>query len=205
MDTHRRTLTTFLALALIACATLLARGADKSDPADNIATLISPQKLATLGKRGANPRVQKAVYWIETARRDGQDITNVVTLAVARAGYTNALAAQLTRDALLRNLKIADGYQCLDADGLSEMRQGKSPTIQRGNYKGDQLSVDHIIPRAVCPELDNVIANLELMPMRRNASKNDRVEARQVQKAQALSRAGLLSPAGLASVQKAAR
>ena len=32
-------------------------------------------------------------------------------------------------------------------------------------YAGDQLSVDHIIPRAVVPELDNVIANLELMPL----------------------------------------
>jgi hypothetical protein len=28
--------------------------------------------------------------------------------------------------------------------------------------KGDQLSVDHIISRAVVPELDNVIANLAM-------------------------------------------
>jgi hypothetical protein len=28
--------------------------------------------------------------------------------------------------------------------------------------------VDHIIPRAVVPELDNVIANLELMPLHLN-------------------------------------
>ena len=114
---------------------------------------------------------------------------------MARASYTNTLAAELTRDALLRNWKIADGYGCFDAEGLSEMRQGKAPTIQRGTtYRGDQLSVDHIIPRAVCPELDNVIANLELMPQSANAAKSDKVGSRQVQKAEELHRAGLLSP-----------
>jgi len=46
------------------------------------------------------------------------------------------------------------------------MRRGKAPTVMKGPYKGDQLSVDHIIPHAAVPELDNVIANLELMPLR---------------------------------------
>ena len=32
--------------------------------------------------------------------------------------------------------------------------------------------MDHIIPRAVVPELDHVIANLELMPLRLNERKN---------------------------------
>jgi hypothetical protein len=66
----------------------------------------------------------------------------------------------------LSNLDIAEKLGCLDAEGMAEMRKAKAPTVRRGPYKGDQLSVDHIIPRAVCPELDNVIANLELMPLR---------------------------------------
>ena len=37
---------------------------------------------------------------------------------------------------------------------------------------------DHIIPRAVVPELDTVIANLELMPLRMNESKNDQIDDR---------------------------
>ena len=48
--------------------------------------------------------------------------------------------------------------------------------------------MDHIIPRAVCPELDNVIANLELMPMGLNSAKRDRVGDRQLSLAKALSR-----------------
>ena len=86
---------------------------------------------------------------------------------MAQAGY-KALAATLTRDALLRNLDIAGKLGCLTPAGLAEMRLGKSATVMRGPYAGDQLSVDHIIPRAVVPELDNVIANLELMPLRLN-------------------------------------
>jgi len=50
----------------------------------------------------------------------------------------------------------------------------------KGPYKDDQLSVDHIIPRAVVPQLDNVIANLELMPVRMNESKNAKITQRQI-------------------------
>ena len=100
----------------------------------------------------------------------------------------------------MRNLDIAEKLGCLDAESMAEMRKGKAPTVRRGPYKGDQLSVDHIIPRAVCPELDNVIANLELMPLRMNESKNDRVGARQVDLTRKFNKAGLLSDKGLDAV-----
>jgi len=72
--------------------------------------------------------------------------------------------------------------------------------VTKGPYKGDQLSVDHIIPRAVVPELDNVIANLELMPSRMNSAKRDRIGSRQKALAQKLHRAGLLSKEQLREV-----
>jgi 5-methylcytosine-specific restriction endonuclease McrA len=83
------------------------------------------------------------------------------------------------------------------------MQQGKAPTVKRGPYAGDQLSVDHIIPRSVAPELDNVIANLELMPQRMNAGKGNRVGERQVDLARKFHKAGLLSAKGLMAVEKA--
>lgn len=49
---------------------------------------------------------------------------------------------------------------------------------QAGNAHS-RLSVDHIIPRAVVPELENVIANLELMPLRLNESMNAKIGDRQ--------------------------
>ena len=85
------------------------------------------------------------------------------------------------------------------------MRHGKAATVMNGPYKGDQLSVDHIIPRAVCPELDNVIANLELMPLRMNESKGNKIGARQIDLARKLHSAGLLPKEGEQRVEKAPR
>lgn len=179
--------------------------AGNTDYADRIADLISPAKLATLGARGANPRVQKAVAQLEAARQDGQKIEKVAAKAVAVAGYTNKAAAKLTAAALVRNHDIATKLGCLDEAGLAEMRRGKSPTVKRGPYKGQELSVDHIIPRAVVPELDCVIANLELLPMRLNQSKNDKIGARQRSLATKLHEAGLLTSEGLRKVQSTRR
>ena len=61
------------------------------------------------------------------------------------------------------------------------------------------------IPRAVCPELDNVIANLELLPLSVNESKNDKVGDRQVSMAKAFHSAGLLSDKGFKQVTEATR
>jgi hypothetical protein len=69
-------------------------------------------------------------------------------------------------------------------------------------FAGQGLSVDHIIPRAVCPELDKVIANLELLPLRVNERKNDKIGDRQRDLAVKLNKAGLLSKEGLRAIQK---
>ena len=60
--------------------------------------------------------------------------------------------------------------------------------------------MDHIIPRAVVPELDNVIANLELMPLRMNEGKSAKIGDRQRDLAKKLYQAGLLSKKGLEAV-----
>jgi hypothetical protein len=50
--------------------------------------------------------------------------------------------------------------------------------------------------------LDNVIANLELLPLRVNEAKNDKVGTRQLDLARKLHKAGLLSPEGLKAVEQ---
>ncbi len=190
----------FLSPAL--CWLLLAfqAAAAQADYTQHIASLIEPAKLVTLGERGADQRVQKAVYWLAAARKEGEKPAKVLGHAVPLAGYKNTEAAKLTKDALLRNLHIAERLGCLNDLGLAEMKRGRAATVMRGPYKGDQLSVDHIIPRAVVPELDNVIANLELMPLRMNESKNDKVGDRQRDMAKKFYQAGLLSKKGLEAV-----
>jgi hypothetical protein len=55
-----------------------------------------------------------------------------------------------------------------------------SPTITLGPYTGDELSVDHIIPFSVAPQLDHVIANLELIPLRMNQGKRKKTSANSI-------------------------
>jgi len=141
-------------------------------PAQQVASLIDPAKLATLAARGANPRVQKYTAQLHEARLAGHDPAQVAVEAVALTGMTGD-AARLTAEAILRNLTIAGRLGCLTPAGLHDMRRGQSPTITLGPYAGDQLSVDHIIPFAVAPQLDHVIANLELMPLKMNIGKRD--------------------------------
>ena len=201
---HGTRLQSFLVPLLVLCLNwllLLPQAVSAAtDYAGNVAALIDPAKLATLGPRGANPRVQKAVYWLEMARQNRQKPARVSAEAARQAGYQNPKAAELTKKALLRNLELARRYGCLNSTGLEEMRRGQAPTVQRGPHRGDQLSVDHIIPRDAAPELDRVIANLQLMPLRANEGKSARMGKRERSLAQELHRAGLLSGPGLARV-----
>jgi len=57
--------------------------------------------------------------------------------------------------------------------------------------------VDHIIPRSVCPELDNTLFNLEFMPETLNQRKGAKVGDRQRQLAEKWNEMGLLSDDGL--------
>jgi len=104
--------------------------AGTADHARNIADLIAPAKLATLGSWGANPRIQKAVTQLEAARTSGLKVEKVAAEAVAIAGYRNA-AAKLTTDSLVRIHAIAAKLGCLNPAGLGEMRRGKSPTVAK--------------------------------------------------------------------------
>jgi hypothetical protein len=58
------------------------------------------------------------------------------------------------------------------------MRRGKSATITKGQYAGQEAEADHVIPRAVCPELANQVMNLELMPASLNRTKSEKVTDR---------------------------
>lgn len=169
--------------------------------ASNLSSLVDPAKLATLGPRGANAHVEKYVALLAEAKTAGVAPKKAAARAVALVGMKGK-AAKLTADAMVRNLVIAERLRCLDRDGLRGMHRGQAPTVHRGPYRGQQLSVDHIIPRAVAPELDNVIANLELMPLKMNEGKNARIGARQVDLARKLHQAGLLNSGGLEAVER---
>ena len=63
----------------------------------------------------------------------------MVSDAVKTVGYKNALAAELTRDLLLRNHKIATGYRCFNSAALAEICSGNAPTIRRATTRVTSL------------------------------------------------------------------
>jgi hypothetical protein len=166
-----------------------------------LTNLCDPAKVATItSDRGANPRVRKICYWLERARLDGRDPGTEMREVMASVGWGGTAKGELTADAMVRNRVIAERLGCLDEEGMIALRSGRAPTIRNGPYTGDKLSVDHIIPRSVCLELDTTLANLELMPLRMNRAKSNSVGQRQVDMAKKFHAAGLLSEAGLNAV-----
>jgi hypothetical protein len=111
--------------------------------------------------------------------------------------------AQQVRDILVLNYLKAEVYGIFTADGLEELKRGNSATITLGEYAGQEATADHFIPRSVCPELDNQIFNLRLLPSKLNSSKGDKVGKEQVESAEFLNQRGLLSDKGLEAVRKA--
>jgi hypothetical protein len=70
------------------------------------------------------------------------------------------------RESLIRNRLILERLGCIDETGMIKLRKGNAPTITMGPYAGEIVTGDHIIPRSVCPELDNTRYNLEMIQCR---------------------------------------
>ena len=168
-----------------------------------VASLSDPGKLATLGERGANARLNKIVYWLDQAQRKGMSPETTIMIAQFLNG-TREPRASLVKASLSRNLKIADGLGLLTDKNREALRRGKAAMVARGPYAGEPVEVDHIVPYSLAPEVGNELANLEMLPRTLNRSKSNRVGERQWAYAQKLFAAGLLSEQSLAKV-KAAR
>ena len=84
---------------------------------------------------------------------------------------------------------------------MAELKQGKSATITKGQYAGQKAEADDVIPRALCPELQNQVMNLELLPASLKQAKSDKVTDRARVFAKELYQAKLLSEEGWKKVQ----
>lgn len=185
---------------------------DESTPAKAIANLTDPKKLATLkGERASNPRFQKCLYWIESYEKSkaGEQVNKIeVIKLIGRSvelnglnidsGYCRRLATSL-----LISFIVANDYGLFTSTGINELRQGKSATITKGEYAGQEATADYFIPLSICPELQNQIFNLQPLPASLNSSKGNKVKKEQVQFAKWLNEDGLLSDKGLEAVRKA--
>ena len=167
-----------------------------------IAAQADPVKLATLkGDRAANPRMQRCVYWLATAEAAGEQPGAVLDEAARINGTAGTPYAGFIRWGMLENLKLAKELGILTPEGMAELRRGKSATITKGEYAGQEAEADHVIPVAVCPELRNQVMNLELLPAKLNRSKGAKIGERQKVFARELHDAKLLSDEGWAAIE----
>jgi len=188
------------ALISIYLSSFLARGAELS-PEQILSSLVDPVKIDQLqGKRAANSRLRKIVYWIELARRSGHDPATVIRQAQQQAGYFGTARAVADQQSLLRNRIILERLGCFDEAGMMALRKGNASTIKIGPYTGDIAAVDHIIPRSVVEELDEKLYNLEFMPSRLNSKKGNAIGLRQKQLSVTWHKLGLLSKEGYQNV-----
>lgn len=164
-----------------------------------ISNLSDPAKLATLGERGANPRFNKIVYWLHEAEAWRLAPETAVHCAQWLNG-TREPRASLVRTNLLRNLALAAELGLLTEPNLTKLRRGSAATVTHGPHAGQAVEVDHIVPRSLAPEVENELANLELLPASLNRRKSDRVGERQVAYARQLHAAGLLTATSLERV-----
>ena len=198
---HRRRFKAFtIALLILAFVTGLVWQFGPFQAVFAVASLSDPRKLATLGERAANPRLNKIVYWLHVAETRGLPAGMSVSLA-QWINWTREPRASLVEESLVRNLKIADGLGLLTKENKIRLRNGKAGVITRGPYANSNAEVDHIVPFSLAPEAGNEMANLELMPQELNRRKSNRVGERQVAHAEKLFAAGLITRESLNRVK----
>ena len=167
-----------------------------------LSSLTDPAKLATLkGEGAANPRLQKCVYWLAYAEAQGEKPEAVLDESAKLNKTAGTPYAGFVSWGLLENLKIAKELGLLTPEGMAELKRGKSATITKGQYAGQEAEAGLVIPRAVCPELQNQVMNLELLPASLNRAKSDKVTDRAKIFAKELYEAKLLSDEGWTKVQ----
>jgi hypothetical protein len=169
-----------------------------------ISNLSDPAKLATLGERGANSRLNKVVYWLDQARRRGLPAGTTVSLAQT-LNWTTEPRASLVKASLLRNMQIAEQLGLLTPDNRDRLRHGKAAIVTKGPYVNSSVEIDHIVPYSLAREAGNELANLEMLPEPLNRRKSNRVGERQLAHAQRLFQARLISKESLARVEAQAR
>lgn len=159
-----------------------------------------PAKLATLGKRGANPRVNRIVYYLHQANQSGTSPSEALDWAFAENGTTGLVAA-LNKETQLLNYDHAVDWGLLTEENLEKLKRGNAPTITKGHYQGQATDVDHIVPISLAPEAGNSLANLELLPSSLNRSKGASIGLYEMKFARRLHEAGIIESGTLAVVR----
>ena len=157
-----------------------------------LAPLLEYRELYESGRsREANDVLLKVVAQLVTYDNQSLEIKEIL-LKCELINNTPTNYSDLLTESLLRNLKIARELKLDTPENVELMRQGRSPIVGAGPYEGEKAEVDHIIPKALAADLDNLLINLELMPMTLNRRKSDKVTQRAAQMAKKFYESGVM-------------
>lgn len=166
-----------------------------------VASLTDFAKLDTLrGDRAANNRVRKISYHLELARRAGFQPSEIIAEGYELNGGAGSRRAQESTTASLANHRDLSAWGCFDAEGMTNLRRGRAPTIKRGLFTGQIVTVDHTLPRSIVPELDEALYNLRVMPEAANQSKGNSITPEAIETARGWQPGGLPSEQGFEAV-----
>ncbi len=168
-----------------------------------IAPLVEYREVYKTGSsREANDLLLETVALLIVADNKGAD-PGMLLREVELINNTPVNYSDLLTESILRNIKIARELKLDTPANLQLMSEGKSPIVGAGPYAGERIEVDHIVPRSLAPDLDNLLINLEMMPQTLNRRKSNKVTERAYSMAKRFHEAGVMMPESWLEVEEA--
>ncbi len=140
-------------------------------------------------------------FLVYQAFTDDCNLEEVLDLAMPTSQVPPPLK-ELTKKRLLENHAQAIGYGLYTEENLAKMFNGLAPFATQGEYAGEQMHSEHIVPKAVAPKMDNLLMNLEWLPASVNRSKSDTITERAMKFAQLYHKAGIMGTEEFIKVEK---
>lgn len=145
---------------------------------DTMAPLLDYREVYEDGRpRESNETMRKVIAELIVADDIGLDLREIFR-QVEWKNQTPVNYSDLLTERLLSNLQLAREYGLDTPENLTLMIDGKAPYVTKGEYAGQKIHIDHIVPKELAPDLDNLLINLEPLPEQLNLSKSDKVDAR---------------------------
>ena len=133
-----------------------------------LSSLTNPEKLSSLkkGNRSGNARFKKLMYWIHAYEQEGTKPKEFLANLYQHhnsAPYSNSqhvYAPNTEKLNLEAQYRLGKAYGLYTPSNLPLLRKGNAAIVTKGEYKGEKIEIDHLIPYSKAPELENSMANL---------------------------------------------
>ena len=150
---------------------------ETADPILAVSNLTDFNKLTTLDPktRAVNPRIKKTLYWLYVSEKQGIGAIETLEKAFRMNGNINSPKSNDSKKQMVANFLEAKAMGLFTADRLSLLKRGQAVSIATGQYAGELVEIDHIVPLSRYPEFANDLRNLQLLSFSQNRSKGDRI------------------------------